>query len=175
MLVQKSKETHVQKSTDDKSGPYYSNSNNINNNQLTLKSEPIQDEAETTNGLLVTTTTDLRANSPSSEHLKNSTKSFSTKNNVFTKLLSSKGHESFSLYNQAYSTKMKQRTTEKSVFNCISRTNGITSERNGLRRVAVVEDFLRIIYKVHVEMDGRGGKHAGQKRTYRAVSIHLKN
>lgn len=36
--------------------------------------------------------------------------------------------------------------------------------------MAIVEDFFDIIYGVHVEMDGRGGKHAGQKRTYRAVS-----
>ena len=39
------------------------------------------------------------------------------------------------------------------------------------KKVAIVEDFFDIIYNVHVEMDGRGGKHAGQKRTYRAVSI----
>jgi len=37
------------------------------------------------------------------------------------------------------------------------------------KKVAIVEDFFDIIYNVHVEMDGRGGKHAGQKRTYRAV------
>ena len=40
-----------------------------------------------------------------------------------------------------------------------------------MKRVAVVENFFDIIYSVHVEMDGRGGKHAGQKRTYRAVSL----
>jgi len=39
------------------------------------------------------------------------------------------------------------------------------------KKVAIVEDFFDIIYNVHVEMDGRGGKHAGQKRTYRAVSL----
>lgn len=44
-------------------------------------------------------------------------------------------------------------------------------DEKSYKRVAVVEDFFRIIYNVHVEMDGRGGKHAGQKRTYRAVSI----
>jgi len=44
-------------------------------------------------------------------------------------------------------------------------------ERARFKKVAVVEDFFDIIYNVHVEMDGRGGKHAGQKRTYRAVSI----
>ncbi|XP_064605935.1 nucleolar protein 4-like [Liolophura sinensis] len=40
----------------------------------------------------------------------------------------------------------------------------------GFKRVAIVEDFFDIIYNVHVEMDGRGGKHAGQKRTYRAIA-----
>ncbi|KAK3091901.1 hypothetical protein FSP39_023561 [Pinctada imbricata] len=38
------------------------------------------------------------------------------------------------------------------------------------KRVAIVEDFFDIIYGIHVEMDGRGGKHAGQKRTYRAIA-----
>ncbi|XP_052825392.1 5'-AMP-activated serine/threonine-protein kinase catalytic subunit alpha [Octopus bimaculoides] len=40
----------------------------------------------------------------------------------------------------------------------------------GYKRVAMVEDFFDIIHGVHVEMDGRGGKHAGQKRTYRAIA-----
>ena len=43
------------------------------------------------------------------------------------------------------------------------------------KQVAVVENFFDIIYNVHVEMDARGGKHAGQKRTYRAVSLHSSN
>lgn len=44
------------------------------------------------------------------------------------------------------------------------------------KKVAVVEDFFDIIYREHVEfMNNSGGrpptgKHAGQKRTYRAVS-----
>ncbi|GIX79383.1 nucleolar protein 4 [Caerostris darwini] len=38
------------------------------------------------------------------------------------------------------------------------------------KKVAVVENFYDIIYGVHVEMDGRGGKHAGQKRTYKAIA-----
>lgn len=38
------------------------------------------------------------------------------------------------------------------------------------RKVAVVENFFDIIYTVHVELEGRPGKHAGQKRTYRTVS-----
>jgi hypothetical protein len=36
--------------------------------------------------------------------------------------------------------------------------------------VAVVEQFFDIIYNVHVETEAKNGKHAGQKRTYRAVS-----
>ncbi|XP_034314837.2 nucleolar protein 4 isoform X5 [Magallana gigas] len=38
------------------------------------------------------------------------------------------------------------------------------------KKVAKVEEFFDIIYSVHVDMDGRGGKHAGQKRTYRAIA-----
>lgn len=41
------------------------------------------------------------------------------------------------------------------------------------RKVAVVENFFDIIYNVHVELEGRPGKHAGQKRTYRTVSRTL--
>lgn len=40
----------------------------------------------------------------------------------------------------------------------------------GYKQVAVVEDFYDIIYNVHVQTEGKEGKHAGQKRTYRAVS-----
>ncbi|ESO94451.1 hypothetical protein LOTGIDRAFT_161141 [Lottia gigantea] len=47
---------------------------------------------------------------------------------------------------------------------------GGVSLDGGFKRVAMVEDFFDIIYSVHVEMDGRGGKHAGQKRTYRAIA-----
>ncbi|KAK7503984.1 hypothetical protein BaRGS_00004716 [Batillaria attramentaria] len=45
---------------------------------------------------------------------------------------------------------------------------GGTEDERAYKRVAIVEEFFHIIYNVHVEMDGRGGKHAGQKRTYRA-------
>ncbi|XP_067135143.1 nucleolar protein 4-like [Centruroides vittatus] len=38
------------------------------------------------------------------------------------------------------------------------------------KKVAVVENFFDIIYDVHVESDGKSGKHAGQKRTYRAIA-----
>lgn len=58
------------------------------------------------------------------------------------------------------------------------------------KKVAVVEDFFDIIYREHVEFMNSGpggpgghgspgagrapaGKHAGQKRTYRAVSDRL--
>ena len=47
------------------------------------------------------------------------------------------------------------------------------------KKVAMVEQFFDIIYSVHVEaagdtqIRGRAGKHCGQKRTYRAVSIHI--
>ncbi|XP_043922573.1 nucleolar protein 4 [Protopterus annectens] len=46
-------------------------------------------------------------------------------------------------------------------------------ERLSLRRVAVVEDFFDIIYSMHVETGPNGEqirKHAGQKRTYKAIS-----
>jgi hypothetical protein len=41
--------------------------------------------------------------------------------------------------------------------------------------VAVVEDFFDIIYAMHVEIStdpGKAPKHAGQKKTYKAVKIH---
>ncbi|XP_055849203.1 uncharacterized protein LOC129914146 isoform X1 [Episyrphus balteatus] len=38
------------------------------------------------------------------------------------------------------------------------------------RKVAVVEEFFNIIYNIHVEMGGRSGRHAGQKRTYRIIT-----
>ena len=47
-------------------------------------------------------------------------------------------------------------------------------DRPVYKKVAVVEDFFDIIYREHVEFGGRAtGKHAGQKRTYRAVSRTL--
>lgn len=42
------------------------------------------------------------------------------------------------------------------------------------RKVAVVEEFFDIIYNVHMELGGRSGMHAGQKRTYRIVSVKSK-
>ena len=54
------------------------------------------------------------------------------------------------------------------IFHCIPQ--GSDRDETIYKRVAVVENFYDIIYNVHVEMDGRSGKHAGQKRTYKAVS-----
>lgn len=47
---------------------------------------------------------------------------------------------------------------------------GGSLEKGVYKRVAVVEYFFDIIYRVHVETEAKNGKHAGQKRTYRAVS-----
>uniref|UniRef100_A0A674GW43 Nucleolar protein 4 n=1 Tax=Taeniopygia guttata TaxID=59729 RepID=A0A674GW43_TAEGU len=49
----------------------------------------------------------------------------------------------------------------------------VANEKLSLRRVAVVEDFFDIIYSMHVETGPNGEqirKHAGQKRTYKAIS-----
>ncbi|KAK5611519.1 hypothetical protein CRENBAI_015472 [Crenichthys baileyi] len=46
-------------------------------------------------------------------------------------------------------------------------------DNSSLKRVAVVEDFFDIIYAMHVEMGadpGRAPKHAGQKKTYKAIA-----
>lgn len=51
-------------------------------------------------------------------------------------------------------------------------SDGGQSQDSSLKRVAVVEDFFDIIYAMHVEMGadpGRAPKHAGQKKTYKAV------
>nr|XP_020770105.1 nucleolar protein 4-like [Odocoileus virginianus texanus] len=53
-------------------------------------------------------------------------------------------------------------------------TDGVgVDEKLSLRQVAVVEDFFDIIYSMHVETGPNGEqirKHAGQKRTYKAIS-----
>uniref|UniRef100_A0A8V5H1Q0 Nucleolar protein 4 helical domain-containing protein n=1 Tax=Melopsittacus undulatus TaxID=13146 RepID=A0A8V5H1Q0_MELUD len=52
--------------------------------------------------------------------------------------------------------------------------DGLTEpEGISLKRVAVVEDFFDIIYSMHVESSsepGKAPKHAGQKKTYRAIA-----
>ncbi|XP_072426560.1 nucleolar protein 4-like isoform X3 [Chiloscyllium punctatum] len=56
----------------------------------------------------------------------------------------------------------------------VKTTDGVSAtEKQSLKRVAVVEDFFDIIYSMHVEMGVNGEKsrkHAGQKRTYKAVT-----
>ncbi|KAB0378162.1 hypothetical protein FD755_009740 [Muntiacus reevesi] len=56
----------------------------------------------------------------------------------------------------------------------LQQTDGVgVDEKLSLRRVAVVEDFFDIIYSMHVETGPNGEqirKHAGQKRTYKAVN-----
>ncbi|XP_054439486.1 nucleolar protein 4 isoform X2 [Pteronotus mesoamericanus] len=56
----------------------------------------------------------------------------------------------------------------------VKTTDGVgVDEKLSLRQVAVVEDFFDIIYSMHVETGPNGEqirKHAGQKRTYKAIS-----
>lgn len=54
--------------------------------------------------------------------------------------------------------------------------DGVSAVDSSLKRVAVVEDFFDIIYAMHVEISsdpGKAPKHAGQKKTYKAVSAAL--
>nr|XP_046251639.1 nucleolar protein 4-like [Scatophagus argus] len=53
---------------------------------------------------------------------------------------------------------------------CVDSVSGVDSS---LKRVAVVEDFFDIIYAMHVEIStdpGKAPKHAGQKKTYKAIA-----
>ncbi|KTF90000.1 hypothetical protein cypCar_00006506 [Cyprinus carpio] len=55
----------------------------------------------------------------------------------------------------------------------VSCSDGGADQDSSLKRVAVVEDFFDIIYAMHVEMGadpGRAPKHAGQKKTYKAIA-----
>lgn len=59
-----------------------------------------------------------------------------------------------------------------SIYLSIQCSDGGGTQDSSLKRVAVVEDFFDIIYAMHVEMGadpGRAPKHAGQKKTYKAV------
>ncbi|XP_064154107.1 nucleolar protein 4-like b isoform X1 [Anguilla rostrata] len=50
---------------------------------------------------------------------------------------------------------------------------GSAQDSSSLKRVAVVEDFFDIIYAMHVEIGadpGKAPKHAGQKKTYKAIA-----
>ncbi|XP_028265757.1 nucleolar protein 4-like [Parambassis ranga] len=51
--------------------------------------------------------------------------------------------------------------------------DGVSGNDSSLKRVAVVEDFFDIIYAMHVEISadpGKVPKHAGQKKTYKAIA-----
>ena len=43
------------------------------------------------------------------------------------------------------------------------------ASNNSFKRVAIVEYFFNIIYKVHCSVGEGEGRHVGQKRTYRKV------
>ncbi|XP_076317358.1 nucleolar protein 4-like isoform X2 [Tachypleus tridentatus] len=53
---------------------------------------------------------------------------------------------------------------------CTKLSPGTGKEDTVYKKVAVVENFFNIIYEVHVGKDIRGGKHAGQKRTYKTIA-----
>ncbi|XP_056279434.1 nucleolar protein 4-like [Pseudoliparis swirei] len=51
--------------------------------------------------------------------------------------------------------------------------DGVSGMDSSLKRVAVVEDFFDIIYAMHVEIStdpSKAPKHAGQKKTYKAIA-----
>nr|XP_020464724.1 nucleolar protein 4-like [Monopterus albus] len=53
---------------------------------------------------------------------------------------------------------------------CVDSVSGVDTS---LKRVAVVEDFFNIIYAMHVEIStdpSKAPKHAGQKKTYKAIA-----
>ncbi|XP_014210717.1 cell wall protein DAN4-like, partial [Copidosoma floridanum] len=51
-----------------------------------------------------------------------------------------------------------------------SSSDGSASTGRIYKKVAIVENFFDIIHAVHVDLEGRPGKHAGQKRTYRTIT-----
>uniref|UniRef100_A0A3Q2GDD3 Nucleolar protein 4-like b n=1 Tax=Cyprinodon variegatus TaxID=28743 RepID=A0A3Q2GDD3_CYPVA len=58
----------------------------------------------------------------------------------------------------------------KATVGCV---DGVSGGDSSLKRVAVVEDFFDIIYAMHVELGtdpGKTPKHAGQKKTYKAIA-----
>ncbi|XP_075069580.1 nucleolar protein 4 isoform X5 [Mixophyes fleayi] len=99
--------------------------------------------------------------------LLNGSESSSTDNAKFKFWVKSKG---FQLGNAD-----EVNTVDKQVLYVpVKTTDGVgIEEKLSLRRVAVVEDFFDIIYSMHVETGPNGEqirKHAGQKRTYKAIS-----
>ncbi|XP_077547448.1 nucleolar protein 4-like isoform X2 [Haemaphysalis longicornis] len=81
------------------------------------------------------------------------------------------GHPQQSVHRAALLAAAAKTPPEQLLFvPCSKVKKGGEGETTVYKRVAVVENFFEIIYGVHVEMDGRGGKHAGQKRTYKAIA-----
>ncbi|XP_075525393.1 nucleolar protein 4 isoform X4 [Dermacentor variabilis] len=81
------------------------------------------------------------------------------------------GHPQQSVHKAALAAAAAKTPPEQLLFvPCSKVKKGGDGETTVYKRVAVVENFFEIIYGVHVEMDGRGGKHAGQKRTYKAIA-----
>lgn len=81
------------------------------------------------------------------------------------------GHPQQSVHKAALLAAAAKTPPEQLLFvPCSKVKKGGDGETTVYKRVAVVENFFEIIYGVHVEMDGRGGKHAGQKRTYKAIA-----
>lgn len=81
------------------------------------------------------------------------------------------GHPQQTVHKAALAAAAAKTPPEQLLFvPCSKVKKGGDGETTVYKRVAVVENFFEIIYGVHVEMDGRGGKHAGQKRTYKAIA-----
>lgn len=56
----------------------------------------------------------------------------------------------------------------------VTQTSGGSRQQNFLyKKVAVVDEFFDIIYKVHCSGVGISARHSGQKRTHRMVSYNL--
>ncbi|XP_074133744.1 nucleolar protein 4 isoform X8 [Sminthopsis crassicaudata] len=100
--------------------------------------------------------------------LLNGSESSSTDNAKFKFWVKSKG------FQLGHSDEVNGGGGKQVLFVPVKTTDGVgVDEKLSLRRVAVVEDFFDIIYSMHVETGPNGEqirKHAGQKRTYKAVT-----
>ncbi|XP_072460615.1 nucleolar protein 4 isoform X2 [Notamacropus eugenii] len=100
--------------------------------------------------------------------LLNGSESSSTDNAKFKFWVKSKG------FQLGHSDEVNGGGGKQVLFVPVKTTDGVgVDEKLSLRRVAVVEDFFDIIYSMHVETGPNGEqirKHAGQKRTYKAIS-----
>ncbi|KAM9101178.1 nucleolar protein 4-like isoform 2-T2 [Sarcophilus harrisii] len=99
--------------------------------------------------------------------LLNGSESSSTDNAKFKFWVKSKG------FQLGHSDEVNGGGGKQVLFVPVKTTDGVgVDEKLSLRRVAVVEDFFDIIYSMHVETGPNGEqirKHAGQKRTYKAI------